>query len=151
MKRAALPVAEEEGIEGARTLGEVAYRRLHADIVMVRLEPDQPLRFDALKAHYGLGVSPLREALSRLAEERLVTTVGQRGFRVAPMSLDEMWEMTRLRQEARGRGDARLDRQGRRALGSRPDGRSASSFEGTGTAHRRSPGRGLGPPASRIP
>src|SRR5258707_12090420 len=99
MKRAALPVAEEEGIEGARTLGEVAYRRLRTDIVMVRLEPDQPLRFDALKAHYGLGVSPLREALSRLAEERLVTTVGQRGFRVAPMSLDEMWEVTRLRQE----------------------------------------------------
>ena len=81
MKRAALPVAEEEGIEGARTLGEVAYRRLRTDIVMVRLEPDQPLRFDALKAHYGLGVSPLREALSRLAEERLVTTVGQRGYR----------------------------------------------------------------------
>ncbi|HTZ80185.1 MAG TPA: FCD domain-containing protein [Stellaceae bacterium] len=99
MKRAALPVAEEEGIEGARTLGEVAYRRLRTDIVMLRLEPDRPLRFDALKAQYGLGVSPLREALSRLVEERLVTTIGQRGFRVAPMSLDEMWEVTRLRQE----------------------------------------------------
>jgi GntR family transcriptional regulator, carbon starvation induced regulator len=98
MKRAALPLAAAEGIEGARTLGEVAYRRLRSDIVMGRLEPAQPLRFDALKSQYGLGVSPLREALSRLVEDKLVTTVGQRGFRVAPMSLDEMREVTRLRQ-----------------------------------------------------
>jgi DNA-binding GntR family transcriptional regulator len=98
MKRAALPRAAAEGIEGARTLGEVAYHRLRADIVMGRLEPAQPLRFDALKSQYGLGVSPLREALSRLVEDKLVTVVGQRGFRVAPMSLDEMREVTRLRQ-----------------------------------------------------
>jgi len=98
MKRAALPRATAEGIEGARTLGEVAYHRLRADIVMGRLEPAQPLRFDALKSQYGLGVSPLREALSRLMEDKLVTAVGQRGFRVAPMSLEEMREVTRLRQ-----------------------------------------------------
>ena len=98
MKRAALPMAEAEGIEGARTLGEVAYQRLRADIVMGRLEPAQPLRFDVLKSQYGLGVSPLREALSRLVEDKLVTAVGQRGFRVAPMSLEEMREVTRLRQ-----------------------------------------------------
>jgi GntR family transcriptional regulator, carbon starvation induced regulator len=99
MKRAALPMAAEEGVEGARTLGEVAYRRLRADIVMGRLQPGQPLRFDALKGQYGLGVSPLREALSRLMEDKLVTAVGQRGFRAAAMSLDEMWEVTALRQK----------------------------------------------------
>jgi GntR family transcriptional regulator, carbon starvation induced regulator len=99
MKRAALPMAAEEGVEGARTLGEVAYRRLRADIVMGRLEPGQPLRFDALKGQYRLGVSPLREALSRLVEDKLVTAIGQRGFRAAPMSIDEMWEVTALRQK----------------------------------------------------
>jgi len=99
MKRAAQPMAEEEGIEGARTLGEVAYRRLRADIVMARLEPGKPLRFDALKAQYGLGVSPLREALSRLVEDKLVTAIGQRGFRVAPISLEEATEVTKLRQK----------------------------------------------------
>ena len=66
MKRAALPMAVAEGVEGARTLGEVAYRRLRSDLVMGRLQPGQPLRFDALKEQYGLGVSPLREALSHL-------------------------------------------------------------------------------------
>jgi GntR family carbon starvation induced transcriptional regulator len=99
MKRAALPMAVAEGIEGARTLGEVAYRRLRSDLVMGRLQPGQPLRFDALKEQYGLGVSPLREALSHLVEDKLVTSVGQRGFRAAPISLDEMWEVTALRQK----------------------------------------------------
>ena len=41
---------------------------------------------DELRAKYGVGVSPLREALTRLASERLVTSVGQRGFRVAPLT-----------------------------------------------------------------
>ena len=99
MKRAALQFAEEEGVHGARTLGEVAYRRLRADIVMARLEPGKPLRFDALKSQYGLGVSPLREALSRLVEDKLVTAIGQRGFRVAPISIEEAWEVTKLRQK----------------------------------------------------
>ncbi len=99
MKRAALPMAAAEGVEGARTLGEVAYRRLRSDLVMGRLAPGQPLRFDALKEQYGLGVSPLREALSRLVEDKLVTAVGQRGFRAAVISLDEAWEVTALRQK----------------------------------------------------
>lgn len=138
MKRAALPLAAAEGIEGARTLGEVAYRRLRADIVMGRLEPAQPLRFDALKSQYGLGVSPLREALSRLVEDKLVTAVGQRGFRVAPMSLDEMREVTRLRQVIEvdalrtsiSNGDARWEADLRAAfqrLSSAPAPRAANS------------------------
>ena len=39
-----------------------------------------------LRARYDVGISPLREALTRLASERLVTSVGQRGFRVAPLT-----------------------------------------------------------------
>jgi DNA-binding GntR family transcriptional regulator len=139
MKRAALPRAAAEGIEGARTLGEVAYHRLRADIVMGRLEPAQPLRFDALKSQYGLGVSPLREALSRLVEDKLVTAVGQRGFRVAPMSLEEMREVTRLRQVLEvdalrasiANGDARWESQVRstfQSLATAQVPRAANSF-----------------------
>ena len=39
-----------------------------------------------MRARYDVGISPLREALTRLASERLVTSVGQRGFRVAPLT-----------------------------------------------------------------
>ena len=70
--------------------------------------------FKTLASTYGVGVSPLREALSRLASERLVTASGQRGFRVPPVSAAEMWEVIRLRQllerealaDAIARGDA---------------------------------------------
>ena len=34
-----------------------------------------------------------------LTADRLVIAVGQRGFRVAPISLNEMWDITRLRAE----------------------------------------------------
>ena len=43
-----------------------------------------------LSARYDMGFSPLREALSRLQVERLVIAEALRGFRVAPLSIDEM-------------------------------------------------------------
>lgn len=39
-----------------------------------------------LRQRYAIGLSPLREALSRLVGEGLVVAEGQRGFRVAPFS-----------------------------------------------------------------
>jgi DNA-binding GntR family transcriptional regulator len=98
MKRAV--TSEREGSEstgGARTIAEWVYGRLRDDIVYLRLEPDQPLRFDFLRGRYGVGVSPLREALTRLASERLVFSLGQRGFRVAPISAGEARDLVRAR------------------------------------------------------
>ncbi len=39
------------------------------------------------------GVGPLREALSQLVAERLVTVVNQKGYRVAPMSEQELLDI----------------------------------------------------------
>ena len=69
-----------------RTVAELTYHRLRQDILWGQFAPGLPLRSDKLRARYGIGVSPLREALMRLVSERLVTLVGQRGFRVAPLS-----------------------------------------------------------------
>ena len=69
-----------------RTIAELAYHRLRQDILWGQFAPGSPLRSDKLRARYGVGVSPLREALMRLVSERLVTLVGQRGFRVAPLT-----------------------------------------------------------------
>lgn len=71
--------------DSPKTVSEQAYRALRSDIVWGKLEPGAPLRSDELRRRYEVGISPLREALSRLATERLVTAAGQRGFRVAPM------------------------------------------------------------------
>ncbi|STL13249.1 GntR family transcriptional regulator [Escherichia coli] len=43
-----------------------------------------------LTSRYALGVGPLREALSQLVAERLVTVVNQKGYRVASMSEQEL-------------------------------------------------------------
>ena len=100
-----------------RTVAEAVHDRLRADLLAARYEPGQALRLEPLMARYGCGISPLREALNRLASERLVVAEGQRGFQAAPVSLAEMWEIVRLRQtlesEALGvaiaAGDARWE------------------------------------------
>ncbi len=61
--------------------------------------PGQPLRTEWLKAKYETGVSPLREALARLAAEHFVTAEGKRGFRVSPISEDDFDQLIELRQE----------------------------------------------------
>ena len=82
----------------AKTLSDEAYRRLRADILRGRLTPGVKLQPEMLKAEYGIGTSPLREALSRMAAEGLVKAEGQRGFTVAPASINELWDVARLRQ-----------------------------------------------------
>jgi len=88
--------------DGARAerglpLSEQAYRNLRRDILNGTLGPDVPLRFEGLKERYGLSFSPLREALARLQAERLVTATALRGYRVAEVSLTEMWDAIQTR------------------------------------------------------
>lgn len=81
----------------AKTLVESAYNSLRADIIEGRLVPKSKLRIEDLRIHYGTGASPLREALNRLAGEGFVTVEGQRGFRVSPVSLADLKDLTRMR------------------------------------------------------
>ena len=71
------------------TLAEKAYHGLRNDIVRGAFAQGSPLRLAELSDRYGMGFSPLREALNRLHAERLVTAESLRGFRVAPLSLAE--------------------------------------------------------------
>ena len=81
------------------SLGEAAYRRLRDDIVTCRLAPGQRLTERQLSADTGFGISPLREALTRLDHDGLVRTLPRKGYQVTPMtpkSIDDlfvMWEI----------------------------------------------------------
>ncbi|HWL84486.1 MAG TPA: GntR family transcriptional regulator [Polyangiaceae bacterium] len=90
----------ENGLEAGseETLAEVAVERLTADIVSGVLEPGTKLRIEVLRKNYGMGASPLREALARLCSEGLVTSTSHRGFRVAPMSKEDLEDITCVRQ-----------------------------------------------------
>lgn len=91
MKRSVAEQTSRTAEHGApKTVAESIYRRLRNDIVWGSLAPGAPLRSDELRAKYDVGVSPLREALTRLVSERLVTSIGQRGFRVAAMTPEDV-------------------------------------------------------------
>jgi DNA-binding GntR family transcriptional regulator len=77
--------------------GEDVYERLRSDIIFGRLQPNEPLRLERLRKSYGVSVGTLREALCRLTPGGLVTAEDQRGFQVAPCSLDGLREVAELR------------------------------------------------------
>ncbi|MDI7864610.1 GntR family transcriptional regulator [Rhizobiaceae bacterium n13] len=79
------------------TKTESAYRLLRRDILATRLRPGAPMKLSALRDRYELGWTPLREALSRLEAEGLVTAISNRGFAVAPVSREALEDLTRAR------------------------------------------------------
>lgn len=82
---------------GSRTLTEQTYTELRTDIIEGRLLPGSKLRIEHLRQTYAVGAGTLREALTRLVSDALVTAEGQRGFRVSPIAMDDLEDLTRLR------------------------------------------------------
>jgi DNA-binding GntR family transcriptional regulator len=80
-----------------RTRADEVYGRLRADILAGRRMPGSRLPFAELCEHYRASASVIREGLSRLAEEGLVLAVPQRGFRVVPLSADDLRDLTEVR------------------------------------------------------
>src|SRR5262245_1055433 len=77
----------DDAVANGQTLTEQVLDRLRDDIVSGRLAASEKLRVQDLSERYGVGASPLREALSRLTADGLVENESNRGFRVAPMSV----------------------------------------------------------------
>jgi DNA-binding GntR family transcriptional regulator len=65
------------------TLTEQAYRELEERIVTLRLEPGEFLSEYALAESLGIGRTPIREALQRLAREGLVLILPRKGILVS--------------------------------------------------------------------
>jgi GntR family transcriptional regulator, carbon starvation induced regulator len=87
-----------DGEVKGRTLIETAYATLRTEIVDGTLEPGAKLRTEELRARYDVSGSTIREALTRLLGEALVTSEGQRGFRVAPATLEDFRDLTEVRK-----------------------------------------------------
>lgn len=84
------------------TINAAAYRQIRSDIVSCRWMPNERLRVEAMRDYYGLGGSPIREALMRLETESLVVLEQNKGFRVSPVSRDLLVDLTRTRVEIEG-------------------------------------------------
>jgi DNA-binding GntR family transcriptional regulator len=85
--------------EGKPTRSRMIADDLRKLILDGRLDPGSRLNLDALRSEYSVSLSSLREAITRLVADGLVETRDQHGFRVAPISLDDLAEITQLRME----------------------------------------------------
>jgi DNA-binding GntR family transcriptional regulator len=86
----------------ALTRAEEVYTRLRADILAGRMLPGAKLRFADLMERYDCSTSVVREGLTRLAEQGLVQSEPQHGFRVTPLSDDDLEDLTTARCELEG-------------------------------------------------
>ena len=85
-----------------RSLTSAVLAQLRAEILSCRLEPGEKLLIAGLARGFGVSLSAVREALSRLAAEGLVESEDQRGFHVSPVSLEGLLDITRTRIEIEG-------------------------------------------------
>lgn len=92
-ERVAMVKIKETGL----TLASSAYEAIRQDIMEGRIPPGEKLQFDALREHYDVGISPIREALSRLHSDGWVEREEQRGYRVTAISRDELVDVVRTR------------------------------------------------------
>ncbi len=81
----------------ARSLTERVYECLRADILAGRFSPGQRLRPTDLAAVSGVSLNVVREALNRLAGERLVQASPQQGFAVVQVSAPDLDDLTDVR------------------------------------------------------
>lgn len=73
------------------------FEELRASILTGELAPDTPLRISALSKRYIISATPVREALSRLEEKRLVVASPNCGWRVSPVSYAELEDLEEAR------------------------------------------------------
>ncbi|WP_213738766.1 FCD domain-containing protein [Bradyrhizobium sp. dw_411] len=83
--------------DDTRSLTESTYRLIRSDILSGSIQPENKMQIIDLSQRHGTSASAVREALSRLVSESLVTLEVQKGFRAAPMSVREFQEITDLR------------------------------------------------------
>lgn len=73
------------------------YGQIRRDIVNGNLEADAKLKTRSLAQRFDVGLSPIREALSRLSTEGWVVQSDRRGFFVVPATTDELWNLHHAR------------------------------------------------------
>ena len=73
------------------------YAAIRTSILDCRLLPGAELREQALAGQYGVSKAPVRDALLRLEQERLVRVRPRQGYQVAPVSVGEARDLLRFR------------------------------------------------------
>jgi len=89
-------------VSSANTAANRLYVALKRDLIDGRFAAGQKLAITTLKQRYRVGLSPLREALNRLAAYGLLEQENQRGFRVPALKRTELDDIADLRRRFEG-------------------------------------------------
>ncbi|MBW6390551.1 GntR family transcriptional regulator [Billgrantia antri] len=89
--------------QGSATTASRIYEMLRQDLLDGRYAAGERLSIALLRETYQVGLSPLREALNRLAAYGLLRQENQRGFRVLELSRDELADITEMRRQLEGK------------------------------------------------
>lgn len=81
---------------------DIAYAHVRDLLVTLQIRPGDPLSEAALMTAAGVGRTPLREALNRLVDERLVAKYPRRGTFATLVAIDDLGPLTDLRVELEG-------------------------------------------------
>jgi len=76
-----------------QTQSQLVYEALRTDIIAGIRPANERLRIERLSQLYGVGATPLREALQRLSADGLVLSTGNRGFSVASLDIAEFTDL----------------------------------------------------------
>lgn len=85
--------------EKPKTLTSQAYEQIEELIVTLVLPPGSALSEAELSARLGIGRTPVREALQRLAREHLVSILPQRGVLVSEIDIKRQLRLLETRRE----------------------------------------------------
>ena len=99
MKRQIFHKLEASNRKPAAQMMTDAYLRLRREILHGELLPGERLRVADLQARFGLGLTPIREALMRLASEGLVDSPAKRGARVRRTTIAELHDLMETRRK----------------------------------------------------
>lgn len=81
------------------TLADKAYRAIEGHIVRLEYRPGTPLSEYQLSAELGISRTPVREALRRLAVDRMVEILPRRGAFVSELDFREYFNLLDLRRD----------------------------------------------------
>lgn len=81
----------------AKTRSEEVYAAVRREILAGRLRPGERLGPAVFAERLGVSLGVVREALTRLAEQGLVVAQPQIGFQVAPVSAEDLLDLTAVR------------------------------------------------------
>jgi DNA-binding GntR family transcriptional regulator len=113
----------------AESNADRAYEVIRERLVMLDIRPGEPINDDRLAADLGLGRTPVREALKRLEQERLVIAYPRRGTFATAVDMTDLADISEIRKQLEPTAAARAARtaspQARARLGALAEGIAA--------------------------